>query len=284
MKKTYRRSDALNALILDKLVEVFQELNWDLHNDDRFNRFCNLLSRLKDEEQQLILKLTKSFFYCGLNHYPAAISQVVNKITEALPQNIKEIIAVPLVSPRDVGKVKSGSLLIYLISPELKQVASSKGLKFSNIDRCSELAEKKARRNTFILFVDDFLGSGTTAKEALDEYKQRYRAEDDHVLVATLVAQQKAVNLLKNLGIESVFSYLRTRGISDSDSFPDKEFALTLIDQIEDRLKVRPGFRRGYQQSEALVCMIKCPNNTFPVFWIKNKIDGELWPAPFPGK
>jgi hypothetical protein len=54
VKKTYRRGNLLKVQVLEKLVEVFRELNWNIENEDRFNRFCKLLSRLKDEEQQLI--------------------------------------------------------------------------------------------------------------------------------------------------------------------------------------------------------------------------------------
>ena len=284
MKKTYQRGDTINALALDKLVEIFRELDWNIE-EDRFDCFCKLLSRLKEDEQQLILELTRDFLYCGLNHYPAAISDVVSKVTSIIPKNIKEVVAIPLISPKDIGKVKSGSFLIYLLSPELKKAVEVNGCKFLSRDRCSELANsKEPRRNTLILFVDDFLGSGGTAKEALDEYNEKYRVESDAVLVAVLVAQQTAVNFLREIGVESVYAHLRVRGISDSDRFHDKDLALKLIDQIEDRLKVWPAFRRGFQQTEAMASMIKCPNNTFPVFWLKNKVEGKPWPAPFSKK
>ena len=54
------------------------------------------------------------------------------------------------------------------------------------------------------------------------------------------------------------------------------------MDDIEKRLKVNENYRRGFKESEALVCMLRCPNNTFPVFWSTKKVSGESWPAPFP--
>ena len=139
MKKTYQRGTSLNAVILDKLVEVFRALNWKVKNENRFTLFCKALSRLESEEQLLIIELTRDFLHCDLSQYPSAIKQVIDKTVYVMPQNIQEVIAVPLVKPKNVGKVKSGSFLIYLLDQELNQFARAKIPKFSSVDRCSVL-------------------------------------------------------------------------------------------------------------------------------------------------
>lgn len=40
---------------------------------------------------------------------------------------------------------------------------------------------------------------------------------------------------------------------------------------IEKIIKVNNQNIFGYSQSEALVCMERCPNNTFPIYWLPKK-------------
>ena len=40
---------------------------------------------------------------------------------------------------------------------------------------------------------------------------------------------------------------------------------------IEEIIKVNDQNIFGYGQSEALVCMERCPNNTFPIYWLPKK-------------
>jgi len=40
------------------------------------------------------------------------------------------------------------------------------------------------------------------------------------------------------------------------------------MQSIERRIKgLEEKFKFGYEGSEALVSMIRCPNNTFPIYW-----------------
>ena len=78
----------------------------------------------------------------------------------------------------------------------------------------------------------------------------------------------------------TVFSYLHfKRGISDRYVGEQLDTYSRIMTHIEDKLKVAAKDRFGYNQSEALISLIRTPNNTFPVFWKsygKNKI------VPFP--
>ena len=50
-----------------------------------------------------------------------------------------------------------------------------------------------------------------------------------------------------------------------------KKNNIKLMTQIENKLKIDKNFSFGYNRSEALISLIKTPNNTFPVFWFTNK-------------
>ena len=40
----------------------------------------------------------------------------------------------------------------------------------------------------------------------------------------------------------------------------------------EKAMKTKSEFHFGYGESEALVCMERCPNNTFPIYWATKKL------------
>ena len=48
---------------------------------------------------------------------------------------------------------------------------------------------------------------------------------------------------------------------------------------IEEAIQVSDDYKFGYKGSEALVKMIRTPNNTFPIYWLRNKKNKF---APFP--
>ena len=50
-------------------------------------------------------------------------------------------------------------------------------------------------------------------------------------------------------------------------------------DKLERKTKCSADYKRGRDQTEALVTMKATPNNTLPIFWWEGKIK---WRAPFP--
>jgi hypothetical protein len=58
------------------------------------------------------------------------------------------------------------------------------------------------------------------------------------------------------------------------------QMLLSIMTEIE---KLIPGnhFSFGYNQSEALITLMRTPDNTFPIFWKEHKKSGEFYDAPF---
>ena len=54
------------------------------------------------------------------------------------------------------------------------------------------------------------------------------------------------------------------------------------MSSIETSIGVTEDYRLGYASSEALVSMIRTPNNTFPIYWFRNKKEKLNLHAPFP--
>lgn len=278
--QTSKTSD-IDLSTLNRLIELFQQLDWGI-GDELFPQFCALFAALSPEEQDLVLAITPDFFHCTLAKYEYATRLAIKNMDLKGIAPGSRVIAVPLIKPKDVGKVKSGAFALYLFRNEFSDVARAHNLQFVQYDRPELLASKQARRrNAVVVMVDDFLGSGQTVTEALQDYEARLKVPSDQVWVVALVAQRQAVSAVQKQGASCAIGHVRDRGISDSTRLQDRKTALAVMDSIEERLGVHPDNRRGYHASEALVCMARCPNNTFPVFWHNKDARGAPWPAPF---
>ena len=72
---------------------------------------------------------------------------------------------------------------------------------------------------------------------------------------------------------------MKKKGISDKYSDTELSKKIKLMEHIEKNLDIPDDYLFGYKKSEALVTMIRTPNNTFPVFWYNKKNEDN---APFP--
>ena len=230
----------------------------------------------------MLLQLTADFLYCPLGGYLASLHRALSSIPPDAFGDSAEVLFVPLLAPKDYGKAKSGQAVAYhaMASRAEATVLANKSVQAANDPR--ELTGKFGTRSSCqIIFCDDFIGTGDTADEALQAYRQEFRAAGDQVAVVCLVAQRDGWNRVKAQA-PIYCDTIRSKGITDAEAFEDPAVAKELMVQIEARLGVAVDYRFGYKQSEALVSMERTPNNTFPVFWSTDKVDGAPWPAPFP--
>lgn len=63
---------------------------------------------------------------------------------------------------------------------------------------------------------------------------------------------------------------------------PILEQKLELMKSIESKIPKVGKFSFGYEKSEALVTLMRTPNNTFPIFWKDCTHKGQKLKAPFP--
>lgn len=262
-----------------RIDEVFAAIgcNYNKVIDDFKVRFSKLETQ---EERNLIMELTEKFTYIPLSEYGRYLLPVVKDFLSMLPSD-KKISVINGLRKADWGKVKSN----YLVSYQFKGLNLIKNIdwgkhKLRIFDDFKSLFQTSDIQNHELLLVDDFLGTGETIEEAYKYIANRlkiYGKEMPHVSVVCIVAMQQAVDLMKKMGIEVYASKIVNKGISDNYSGEELESAITVMETIEKRINVKPAYQFGYHQSEALVCMERCPNNTFPFFWL-NKNYGE---SPF---
>jgi len=277
---------------ISRLDQIFDSKNWPKKEPvpgsilPLYEKFCQLLSILSKNEQNLILTLTKDFLRCTLNDYLELLKNSLLKVNQTSIDNSEEIFVLPLVSPEDEqrGKFKSGYLLPYpAVNIVIPHLPTFNGKNIISLVHLSFLNHKYSNRNNaLILFVDDFIGTGETAIKALTNFKKSYSIQSDSFVIVALVAQERGIVKISEHGHLAVAADIRKRGISDSRRITDKRNAFLLMDQIEKRLEVGNNFLGGYRKSEALVKMIRTPNNTFPVYWCLKSSNNKPWPAPFP--
>ena len=241
----------LSASIFLNLIDVFKTKGWEIPSDtsgmeSRFNRFCERLSILDTKEQQLVIELTRRFTDISGNEYLQLIIKLLNRIRDEV--------------------VKYNPLFV------------GKNLVYCDIEKASWISNLKT--DEMVILVDDYVGSGETAVGAIKWLVDSFKTDPKQIVILSIAAQEFGVkHISQETGVVTYSYYQFTRGISDFYSGDQRDDYLETMNGIEDKLKVDSEDRLGYNKSEALISLIRTPNNTFPVFW---KAKNKSKPAPFP--
>lgn len=87
---------------------------------------------------------------------------------------------------------------------------------------------------------------------------------------------------VEQYGINIYASVVRNKAISDNYECEDVENKIKQMENISKQINVKDNnLYLGYKKSEALVTMIKTPNNTLPFYWYEGKKNGKIMFAPF---
>lgn len=271
--------------LIERVSEIFDRKNWEIEEElttSKFNLFCQMLSLLKtDEEVDLMLELLENFLHINYELYGKRIS---NGFKSLLKNNsdVKTFFVLPLLAEEDKNKNKSARVVHYLFKGTTfkHKIPLLHDVKLSVIDNPEQLPTiiKDAQK---IILVDDFIGTGETATSAVNYLlKNNPTLKKADILVLTIVIQKSGYQALVSEDINVFYSISIEKGISDRHSGYEMEKRINIMSSIEGRLRgLKPEFRLGYKQSEALVCMERAPNNTFPIFWFDKK---NVNTAPFP--
>ncbi|MEZ4424288.1 MAG: hypothetical protein R3E98_12825 [Gemmatimonadota bacterium] len=268
---------------IDRLREIFAANGWDIGGDEavanRFDRMVNLMSHLEPPAQELLMHLTSDFLVQTFPEYGSRTSELVAILLNQHYERGRDgpLIVLPMMKDWSSGEPKSGAMITYLVRAELKR----RQIPHHSWDRAHLVRERlPSRCNALIFIVDDFIGSGDTALAACTNFSAQFANDTDQVLVGALVAQEAGLSSLRNAGVKACSVIVRRRGISDSSTLPNITEALSTMDGIETLMNVPGTYKRGFRRSEALVSLVRCPNNTFPVYW--KTPTGEVgWIPPF---
>lgn len=256
------------------LINLFHNNEWDIQAEDYgiFERYVRTIGSLESEQQrELFLELSKRFIHIPQCEYMNYIPNLVSTVIKDYPN--KTLCFTCCLPKDDIGKVKSAASVLYLIrGTSLKTRVDLRGVTYFCKDSINDYTEYNIADNEHILIlVDDFIGSGETALCAIDYVKEVIpEMSNDNIVILSIAALQKGIDELAARNIKVYAHKKLNRGISDYYIGEEKERALDIMHQIEcGPIKVKRRFALGYKQSEGLVSMERCPNNTFPIYWMK---------------
>lgn len=237
-----------------------------------FNRFRRTLSGLTSVEQKLILSLTTRFLHFSIPSYLELMLPLLKAIRRDYPKDY--IYFVRCIKEEDVGKIKSCEAVLYQIrGTTILQKIKIGG--YTTVDDLRTIDVNKIKeRKAIIVLVDDYVGTGETARGAIDylvkQIPQLAQCAKDRLCLLTLAAYKGGVEVVESLGHKVYTSVVQDKGISDYYEGDELLKNTQMMQGIERKLAgLSSRFRFGYGQVEGLICMERCPNNTFPIYWFK---------------
>ena len=262
---------------LVRLKRIFSSHGWE--DETRFNRFTELLVHLNKDERQLVFQLTEDFLDYDITRYQPGFKKLVKQLSLKALSQFKHLVLLPVKTAKHEVRrqVKSGHIAVYMASRDVRALANANGLLFVQAEHASVIKKLPETEPALIVLIDDFVGSGATAKDAHVDIRDNFARPNDQIVVVSLIGLKIAESLLNTHKIEYIFLETRGKGITDSISIVDKSKAGALMTNLEKDIGVSSDFRWGWEKSEALVNVLYCPNNTFPIYWWPK----EQWPNPF---
>ena len=271
-----------------KVEELFNKKNWQINygaenTSSLFYRFCERLKLLNDDQQLLVIELSYNYTRVELTSYLERLFDSLISLGDNIFNGYDKIFVHPLlrINQKTKSKTKSAGFIHYMFESSDYTWLSDKFIPNPAIDY---LQDNFNNKNSILILVDDFVGSGETAIEICEEYlkipMKNGNINFNNIKVISIAAYRQGINAIKEkLGIDVISAMIFEKGISDKYVGIEKSAKKSIMESIEVTLKVKNEFKFGFRQTEALITMLhKTPNNTFPVYWLetRNKV------APFP--
>ncbi|NVK09828.1 MAG: hypothetical protein HWD89_12320 [Tenacibaculum sp.] len=272
--------------IVMKLYALFADKKWNEIEGNKkvFENFCKLTDNLTQEQTELIFELTERYKWITYNEYNSRLTSILKSIYDDYGKNVKKIYLFPIIKPEDEEKIKSGNNIIYMMRGIKPFIEDYDKITFVELNKFELLTKDnlKLKNNEVLLLVDDYVGSGETLKATLTEVFKNKTLTKDKIIVSSIILQNDSFEFLNNIGIKSYSSDNVIKEISQFYESPALEEKIKIMEEIEQLIPGGNNFSFGYEQSEALVTMIRTPDNTFPIFWKEHRKNGQKYKAPFP--
>ncbi len=275
----------MNLSYIIKLKIIFDTKKWVSKEGNKivFDKFCNLLINLNDKQRDLIIELIDRYTWITLSEYQARIINILESVEKEKLAKLEKIILFPVMRPEDEKKTKSGHQILYIIKSIKPLLKSYKNIRFQEIESYELIRSSSFKLNDSdaIFLLDDYLGSGDTIEATIKEFHSNPNIESSKMNVLSIVTQSDSNEFLKNANVAIYTDLITKKGISDYYNTPELEEKIEIMTEIETLIK-KNKHTFGYKKSEALITLMRTPNNTFPIFWKEHTKNGEIFEAPFP--
>ena len=260
---------------LEQLKALFASKEWPVNEEIElsvFERFYRTLSMLDDNEQNFLINLSYGFDRITIGDYLRFMVEPLRQLRQ--DAGSKPLLFVTCTPKEDVGSVKSSSTVLY----QLKGTTIKQHVDLAPktvVDNITKISQYKIDSNTILVLVDDFVGTGDTAVDAVDYIHELlpFLNDNSRIVVFSIVALRQGRDRLNGIGVKTYCAVERRKAISEEMNAEKREASIALMEGIEKRIKkLRKEYKFGYKGSEALVCLERCPNNTFPIYWLTKDV------------
>lgn len=266
------RQPVLSMTNYGLLENLFEEKGWELDPDrdiSLFSKFLKTLNLLDDKQQQFLIDLTKDFLWIMGAEYTENLIIVLQRLRNTIKNG--KIFFIKCMPLEDYGQDKSSGHVLYGLDDYGIRHHVDFG-DYQKLDYMNEANEDMLLKGEAVLvMVDDFIGTGDTAIKTIEDIHKTYPRLPDNsaIKLLSIVTQEEGYNRLTDMGVEVFYSKMVGKGIEGMQISDDEKYKkINLMEGIERRIKdLEKKYEFGYKKSEALVSMIRCPNNTFPIYW-----------------
>lgn len=223
-----------------KVSKLFEMHNWEIKKGNEFslyNRFCETLNLFESEQQEFIINLTKNFLKIDIDEYFITLKQVLDMMYEENPKVFtSKIFILPLNFADEVYKPKSSTMMAYLFQhSSFKYEPYFAGRKIIVASSISSIPSNINQSSSSIVFlVDDYVGTGDTAEEALKVIIDN-KVNKDKVVLISLVAQNEGIEKIRGMGFRAYAAYYRKKGISEEYKDEELEKYTKIMEDIEKK-------------------------------------------------
>ncbi len=273
--------EAIDAIMtVNKLFKLNKWVEKD-KNELVFNGFCNLFTKLEPDELKLILELIEKYLWISYREYQDNIIQAMEAVSTEEIARFSKIYFFAIINPKDEHKVKSGEHLLYIIKAFKHLMIKYQSIRFEFLTTFAHIQNLNLSPHDRIFLVDDYIGSGETLESCLVELKKNTSITSAVVKILCIAIQEHTEIELVLEGYAVLKSVLVKKGITDYNHQPQIDQKKNLMRGIERNVLGAKSYSLGYKESEALITMMRTPDNTFPVFWKQYRKDGKFIDAPF---
>lgn len=253
---------------------------------DRISNVSDMLDECEDEcQQQLLLDMLSRFSYVDEKGYTNGLKDIVDYLfnQEKLTPSKTQVYGLQIARATD-----SSNEVVYRIRSLITKVAGSGIEAFSTMNR---IPETSLSDRPYIVIVDEFLGSGQTAKTRLNylchQFKQKgYTLSTENIYLCYLAGMSEAIIELRTEFKINIYCHIELKkGIDSYYQGDNKACAYSNMDKLEEALSnpcpqtEEDLPKLGYGNAEALYFREEGnpPNSNFPIFWwrFRNTTDAK---------
>jgi len=269
---------------LIQLEEIFTNKHWKKKYGGEivFDLLSDMIAYCSDKEKELLFSLCNRYLWMSMPEYTENLLLTLDQVSVDRIKGITTIFLFPIVKKKDIHKIKSASSIIYNF-----KMAHFGGVKFKNvefriIDSFKMLENAKLQDDHLLFLVDDFIGTGKTLDETLELVKINQSILPSKISVISLVIQEETAKKLNEQNIDLYYFCTVKKGISDYYNDEELSEKTKTMESLEKLIPDVKDNKFGFGRSEALVTMVRTPNNTFPIFWKSHRRAGKYIKPPFP--